>query len=426
LAAFEPRGASGRSFARPGPDACVSGALEIARDTGAMTTAREFTIRLADLLRREQAAMADFLVALADFDRRRLWLELGHANLFSFLHRELGLSKGAAHYRKVAAELVWKFPEIVEPLRDGRLCVTSVVELAKVLSPENRTEVLPRFFHRSKREAAEVAAALRPHEAPPHRAVVTALRLSAADATAQRAGVGSVAPAGASEATAPPCIAAVVETLSQSVQPVEHPDANSPSSEAATSSQPRESREVGEPLYPGVRRGDSHVVTEPLTAELRRLHVTVSRRFLAKLEAARAALSHSRPGATAEAILETGLDLVLAEHAKRKGVVAKPRKAPPPAKTDRTPAHVRRAVWTRDGGRCQWPIDGGGICGSTLRVELDHVVPRARGGPSTVDNGRLLCAVHNQHAARLAFGDRWIDRFTRKTPVREPAASGAG
>jgi hypothetical protein len=26
----------------------------------------------------------------ADADRRRLWLDLGHASLFSFLHRELG------------------------------------------------------------------------------------------------------------------------------------------------------------------------------------------------------------------------------------------------------------------------------------------------------------------------------------------------
>jgi len=39
---------------------------------------------------------------------------LGYSGLFYFLHRELGLSKGAAHYRKVAAELVQKFPEIVE------------------------------------------------------------------------------------------------------------------------------------------------------------------------------------------------------------------------------------------------------------------------------------------------------------------------
>jgi hypothetical protein len=85
-----------------------------------MTNARELSARLAELLRREHASMAEFLLALADFDRRRLWVELGYSSFFMFLHRELGLSKGASHYRKTAAELVQRVPEIVEPLRDGR------------------------------------------------------------------------------------------------------------------------------------------------------------------------------------------------------------------------------------------------------------------------------------------------------------------
>jgi hypothetical protein len=52
-----------------------------------MTNARELTDRLADLLRREHCAMADFLVSLADFDRKKLWRDLDHASLFYFLHR---------------------------------------------------------------------------------------------------------------------------------------------------------------------------------------------------------------------------------------------------------------------------------------------------------------------------------------------------
>jgi 5-methylcytosine-specific restriction endonuclease McrA len=73
---------------------------------------------------------------------------------------------------------------------------------------------------------------------------------------------------------------------------------------------------------------------------------------------------------------------------------------------------VKRAVWKRDDGRCQWKLAVGGICGSTLRLQLDHVVPRARGGPSTVGNLRVLCAMHNDLAARDAFGGAWMDRFT--------------
>ena len=63
-----------------------------------MSTARELTNHLARLLRQEQGAMADFLLALADFDREKLWRELGHTSLFYYLHRELRLSmrKGPA------------------------------------------------------------------------------------------------------------------------------------------------------------------------------------------------------------------------------------------------------------------------------------------------------------------------------------------
>ncbi len=353
-----------------------------------MTFARDLTLRLADLLRREHSALAEFIVALADFDRRRLWLELGHSSLFYFLHRELGLSKGAAFYRKTAAELIQKFPEVIEPLRDGRLCLTSVVELSKVMTPENRGEILPRFFHVSKREAKAVSAEMKPAEAAPHRTVVTAVRSVVAPALA---------------------IPTRATHEADGMEPAVRPDEPAPSvmSEGAF--------ELA--IQPSATRSRSEA--EPLTAELNRLHVTISRRFLEKLEAARDALSHSHPGASDEEVLEAGLDLVLERHAKRWGLVSRPRREPRPSKPGYVPAHVRRAVWKRDGGRCQWPLEGGGICGSTYRVELDHIQPKARGGSSTVENSRLACQVHNQYAARQAYGDEWMDRFTRRRSERE-------
>jgi hypothetical protein len=125
--------------------------------------------------------MADFLVALAAFDREQRWVTLGHSSLFNFLRRELRLSAGAAQYRKTAAELVQKYPEVEAALRKGDLCLSSVIELAKVLTPENASEVLPRFFGLSSRDAAFVAASIRPVEHPPRRDfMVTEVRLRAA------------------------------------------------------------------------------------------------------------------------------------------------------------------------------------------------------------------------------------------------------
>jgi hypothetical protein len=42
---------------------------------------------------------------------------------------------------------------VLEPIRDGRLCLTTVFELSKVITGENASEVLPRFFGTSRRDA---------------------------------------------------------------------------------------------------------------------------------------------------------------------------------------------------------------------------------------------------------------------------------
>ncbi len=297
-------------------------------------------------------------------------MQLGHASLFDFLHRELGLSRGSAHYRKVAAHLVQRYPEMVEPLREGKLCITVVLELARVITPENSADVLPLFFHLSKQEAKAVAVEVSPANVIPRREVVTGLPRPA------------------------------------EVQPVEL---------AASDIVHRAPGPGTTPAAP--------MQLEPLTPDLRRIHMTVSKQFIDKLEAARKGQGHAQPGASAEKVIEAALDLLLAQQAKRRGEAKKPQKNLRPAKNaGHVPAAVRREVWSRDDGKCTWPLDSGGTCGATLRLEIDHVVPRARGGPSTADNCRLTCRTHNQLAARQVYGDDWMDRFTGGTGPDVPVA----
>ncbi len=174
---------------------------------------------------------------------------------------------------------------------------------------------------------------------------------------------------------------------------------------------------------------------EPLDGERARIHVTVSRRFLEKLEAAKDALGHACPGASAADVLERGLDLVLAQHAKRRGLVERPRKSRRPSRSDTIPAEVKREVWRRAGGQCEWRFESGERCGCRRRLEYDHVEPLALGGASTVDNVRLACRPHNLLSARRVFGDAVMDRYTRRRSIPEqslpfratgPAASVGG
>ncbi len=48
-----------------------------------ISEAKEFTRHLATLLRNENAAMVEFLFALAELDSRRLWAEMGYASVFA-------------------------------------------------------------------------------------------------------------------------------------------------------------------------------------------------------------------------------------------------------------------------------------------------------------------------------------------------------
>jgi 5-methylcytosine-specific restriction endonuclease McrA len=81
---------------------------------------------------------------------------------------------------------------------------------------------------------------------------------------------------------------------------------------------------------------------------------------------------------------------------------------------------VKRAVWLRDGGRCQYRLASGEICGCTRGVEFGHILARALGGLPTIENTRLVCREHNQVEARRDFGDAFMDQFTRRRSAPRP------
>ena len=301
--------------------------------------------------------MADFLVALADFDRQRLWVELGHASVFYYLHRDLKLSKGAAHYRKVAARLIQKFPEVVAPFREGKLCITTVVELARVITPENSADVLPRFFYLSKQEAKAVAVEICPAAVVPRREVVTKV------------------------------VTEVVTELPRAAP--FHPGETPP------------------PPPPAPAPAEQRASFEPLTPNLQRLHMTVSRQFLDKLEAARKGQGHAQPGASAEKVLEAALDLLLAQQAKRRAEVSGRRRTPAPPRTPATSP-------PRCGGRCGHATTESANGRSFPEASA---APRCawrsttssregRAGPPRWELQDRFASLHNQLAARQVYGDK--------------------
>jgi 5-methylcytosine-specific restriction endonuclease McrA len=79
------------------------------------------------------------------------------------------------------------------------------------------------------------------------------------------------------------------------------------------------------------------------------------------------------------------------------------------------PDAMKRAVYERDGGRCAFVDSRGKRCEETGALEIDHVDGFARTHRHDVDELRLLCRAHNQHAAETMYGRAFMDAARQET-----------
>jgi 5-methylcytosine-specific restriction endonuclease McrA len=87
------------------------------------------------------------------------------------------------------------------------------------------------------------------------------------------------------------------------------------------------------------------------------------------------------------------------------------------------PNEIRRAVALRDGEQCTFVDETGRRCPSRAFLQLHHELAHALGGPSTLENLRLLCGSHNRLLAERDFGrahqEHCLRRESRKSKARE-------
>jgi hypothetical protein len=190
--------------------------------------------------------------------------------------------------------------------------------------------------------------------------------------------------------------------------------------------------------------------------------------FKDKLERARDLMSHGNPGGELEAVLERGLDLLLEKlEMQRFGRSGRLRgrqemSAEARAQLDCEVTHsallehggraellgvaqtnggtmreaadakrrqrghisqaIRRAVALRDGEQCTYRDEAGRRCPSRAFLQLHHERAHALGGPSTVENLRLLCGAHNRLLAERDFGRAHQERcMAGKSSITEAA-----
>lgn len=339
-----------------------------------------------------------FLRTLDRFDEERGWERAGYRSLWDYLLRSLHLRESAAGRRIGGMKLLRKFPQLAGPLGDGRLCLSTLGSLGKVLTEENADDLIARSAWLTMEETEQLVASVRP-VTPPRDGL-------------RRLPDPAVRPAGE---PAPPA----------SSSPIGLPGGEG-----------REGAAVAGPLcsalptssLPVPARPPSRPTLEPVSADRWSLRVTLSAAQKEDLDTLRALLSHEVPDGDLEAVLEEAVRCALEKHGKRKGAVrpertrkAKPPRLRPAGERQPVPAEVKRQVWERDGGRCTYVSKDGRRCESRWQLEYDHVESARLGGPVTADDLRLRCKPHNLLHAEQTFGRAYMARFRRARRPAPPA-----
>jgi 5-methylcytosine-specific restriction endonuclease McrA len=321
--------------------------------------------RLHELVRIERETTLELIDHLRETERRMLYAELGYGSLFEFAVRHLGLSEGSAHRRISAMRLARDLPEARKKIESGELSLSNAARLqvafraqavaqGSPVGAERKRELLTKACGRSQRECELTLAAELPQ---------------AAAARAER--------------VRPVAQDRVELTIALSVDHLEKLDrlrgllAHALGGENSYASllerlADRELERLGR------RVGAARPAIEPEHSSAE-----------AKIRSVPHPAAESAPHPAAESAHSPA-----AMHLERS-----------PSGRASLPARIRRLVWSRAAGRCEFPG-----CESRHRLEVDHCRPVALGGDDASDNLRLLCRAHNIYEARRILGTRAMER----------------
>ena len=395
---------------------------------------------LTSLIKQERVSTAMILAHLAEVEARGLYRPAGYSSMFAYCVGALGMSEDAAGKRIYAARAARKFPILFHAVADGRLHLTAVDMLANHLTLETVEEWVAAAAHKTKAQIQLLLAERFPQpDLPTRLEAVPTHPAGSEDSAGQVAGASSepgaaqvmeltcehapehVGDNGGDGASTP----VTVPTLQQPPARVESNGSGLPSATPTLAAPPA--------LVARTEPPTARPRITPLSPERFAFQGTLCRATQEKLLHARSLLGHVVPSGDLDEVLSRVLDIAIPQLERRKfGATDRPRRpkaAPAHAPAGRRstnrryiPADIRRAVSQRDQGQCTFVSASGHRCEERTRLEFEHDRPFACGGETSVENLRLLCRAHNQHAAERAYGSAFMHERRSATRRGTPLA----
>ncbi len=353
---------------------------------------RDLLSRMRQLVQRERELLTEILHHLKEVEKRKLYSDLGYKSLFDYAVRELGYSDGQAGRRIAAMKLLRELPqqeaqELEKKIESGALNLTHLCQAqsffnevkksapTKTLDVGEKLEVLKSLEHKSSRQGQvaliEKMEAVGIQTPPPKEQA----KILSSEQTELR-------------------LVLCRELLSQL-------------------------EEVRALLGPkGLRMTWAELIQEMATLSLSSL---MDKKFGKRRNGKTAThcdVSHldtmDRDGGRGEELLTDDTKNLAADGmplpADGGALTTAPFKEGVKSATRPKPRSISKSkryrIWKRDGGACV-------KCGSKKGLQVDHIVPVARGGSCEEENLRILCGGCNLREGVKSFG---LEKMRRGKP----------
>ncbi len=101
---------------------------------------QELDLKIKSLAAREKQLLHEILLTIQEIDARKMYLDFGYSNLFSYLTTGVGYSEGAAQRRIDAARLLSEIPEIGAKIQTGEIQLNQISLLQKTVRLVMKTQ----------------------------------------------------------------------------------------------------------------------------------------------------------------------------------------------------------------------------------------------------------------------------------------------
>lgn len=320
------------------------------------------------LVIKERELQVEFLKALHEIDRRRLYAEAGCSSLYTYLTGSLNYSESCAYVRVSATRVCARFSRLYALLGGQQVNLTILALIAGPLLKGHSIDLIDEVIGKTKKEVEALLAGRNPAKSdqPDRFNNIGVEKGRKKDKTTN----------GASQ-----------KNLSTSQQQ-------------------------------GLDFKDSPKTNETPQDEeiLVRVSFVTSQNVTKKIDRVKELLARKYPNGKMDDLLEELLDFYIEKkdplQLPTKERKKSPKKSPPPGKVavkkePRAPSVTdSRKAHQKSEGRCEWTNEQGIRCQERKFLDRDHKIPYAKGGSSKVHNIRILCRAHNALESRRAFNGR--------------------